>query len=74
MIIINVFTGIPLGVSKPHFLDVDPQVYARIEGMKPDERFRGYALLEPVSIQLMLTICNPRLITMSLKKTEKIVF
>ncbi|XP_049870529.1 lysosome membrane protein 2-like [Pectinophora gossypiella] len=40
------FFGMPLAFSKPHFLDADPSVYERIEGMKPDDRHRGWVTVD----------------------------
>ncbi|XP_026330435.1 scavenger receptor class B member 1-like [Hyposmocoma kahamanoa] len=41
------YHGLPVTVSYPHFLDVDPKVYERIEGMTPNENVRGHITIEP---------------------------
>ncbi|XP_026330436.1 scavenger receptor class B member 1-like [Hyposmocoma kahamanoa] len=43
------FYGTPLAITKPHFLDMDPAMYSRIDGMKPDEKYRGWISVEPKS-------------------------
>ncbi|XP_037301613.1 scavenger receptor class B member 1 [Manduca sexta] len=40
--------GIPIGMSKAHFLHADPAIYHRVEGMKPNaEAHDSYFLVEP---------------------------
>ncbi|XP_037301257.1 scavenger receptor class B member 1-like [Manduca sexta] len=40
--------GIPIGMSKAHFLHADPAIYQRVEGMKPNaEAHDSYFLVEP---------------------------
>ncbi|GFG34115.1 hypothetical protein Cfor_05571, partial [Coptotermes formosanus] len=44
------FYGVPMVVSFPHFLGVDPAVRNRVVGMKPDKaKHSGYTLVEPIT-------------------------
>lgn len=41
----------PIAISFPHFMNSDPGVIDRIEGMKPDyEKHHSYIYVEPVSV------------------------
>lgn len=42
--------GAPILVSKPHFLDTDPDLTKQVDGLSPDRRIHeGYAEVEPVN-------------------------
>ncbi|KAI8421305.1 hypothetical protein MSG28_008336 [Choristoneura fumiferana] len=42
------FYGLPLAISNAHFLDSDPKVYERLDGLNPDpEKHGGKFLIEP---------------------------
>lgn len=50
---VKVFLGLPLALSKGHFLDGDPQLFDRIEGLNPDQTEHDSRLvIEPVSNHL----------------------
>ncbi|XP_026746211.1 scavenger receptor class B member 1-like [Trichoplusia ni] len=47
--------GLPVVLSNAHFLDADPSVYERVEGMNPSEELHGSEfIIEPI-IGLVLT-------------------
>ncbi|CAH0582808.1 unnamed protein product [Chrysodeixis includens] len=47
--------GLPVVMSNAHFLDADPSVYERVEGMNPDEELHGSEFtIEPI-IGMVLT-------------------
>lgn len=46
----KLFSGIPIAISRTHFLHSEPKLWDRVEGMAPDEaQHDSTFVMEPVS-------------------------
>lgn len=52
------FPGLPLALSKGHFLGGDPELFDRIEGLKPEKKIHdSHLTIEPVRTFLFIAFC-----------------